>query len=121
MIVGFSAESGATPSNPPVDPRAFIYFRGRMIDLNSLLPPSVRSNWTVAVAESINSKKQIICAAYLGGYPYGVEHAVLLSPEGGPPMPKQAHITQSADGRALVPRAALSRIDNLRERLQLER
>lgn len=85
MIVGWSAKGGGTPGHPPVDWRAFVYSDGKMVDLNSLLSKDVRSKWTVVVAKSINSKKQIIAAAYYGGYPNGVEHAVLLSPQGSGP------------------------------------
>ena len=79
IIVGWSA---AASGSPPVQAEAFVYADGQMVDLNTLLPPSVRANWTLVVARSINDRKQIVGSAFVGGYPNGVEHGFLLTPKG---------------------------------------
>lgn len=123
MIVGWSAKGGGTPGHPPVDWRAFIYSAGRMVDLNSLLSRDMQSKWTVVAAESINSKKQIIAAAYYGGYPNGVEHAVLLSPQGSEPtgitrtIAPPAGWTKAPDSRAAWMKVVQARA----KRLHLDR
>ena len=91
--------------------------------VNSLLSKDVRSQWTVVVAESINSKKQIIAAAYYGGYPNGVEHAVLLSPQGSEPtgitrtIAPRAGWTKAPDSRAAWMKVVQARA----KRLHLDR
>lgn len=83
VIVGWTAESGGIIGPPPVaptNPRAFIYANGKMVDLNTLLPSSC-AQWRLVVAEKINDRGQIIGAAFVGGYPNGVEHAFLLTPK----------------------------------------
>lgn len=83
MIVGFSAQSGAVigpPSSPPVNPRAFVYANGKMVDLNTLLPASC-ANWTLITAEDISDNGYIVGVAFVGGYPNGNEHAYLLTPQ----------------------------------------
>jgi len=79
MIVGFSADGGAVPGTLPINPRAFVYSNGKMVDLNSLLPAGC-AGWTLVVANAINDNGQIVGAAYVGGYPNGVEHGFLLTP-----------------------------------------
>jgi probable HAF family extracellular repeat protein len=82
VAVGFSAAAGAIigpPSVPPTKPRAFIYANGKMVDLNTLLPASC-ANWTLVVAKDINNRGQIVGAAFVGGFPGGVEHGFLLTP-----------------------------------------
>jgi probable HAF family extracellular repeat protein len=123
MIVGFTAQNGGTPGHPPVDPRAFVYAQGKMVDLNSLLSSEVQAQWTVVVAEKINNKKQVIAAAWYGGYPNGVEHAVLLSPSGS----ASSGVTRTRlarGGRTLTPalREAGIRFEAMRaRRLHLDR
>jgi hypothetical protein len=51
-----------------------------MIDLNSLLPNDKRATWTLVFAKSISNNGQIAGDAWVGGYPNGVEHALLLTP-----------------------------------------
>ena len=123
VIVGFSATGGAARSRAPVDPRAFIYNKGKMVDLNSLLPRWVQANWRVVVAEGINNKNQVVCAAYHGGYPHGVEHAVLLSPQGSAPAEKMRYLysTQVGGGIGLASRIAWTRLERRRRQLHLER
>ncbi len=121
MIVGFTARNGGTPGHIPVDPRGFVYSEGKMVDLNSLLSSHERAHWRVVVAGRINDKKQVIAAAWYGGYPNGVEHAVLLSPKGTAPAgvslvsPSRAGMT----GAHQAPGSSL-RIEALRSRLHLE-
>ena len=82
VTVGFSAESGATIGNPPVppvNPRAFVYAGGKMVDLNALLPAQF-ANWRLITAESISNNGYIVGTAFVGGYPNGTEHAYLLTP-----------------------------------------
>jgi probable HAF family extracellular repeat protein len=81
-IVGFVAQSGGTigpPRVPPVNPRAFVYANGKMVDLNTLLPAG-RANWTLITAEDISDNGNIVGTAFVGGYPNGNEHAYLLTP-----------------------------------------
>lgn len=83
MIVGFSAQSGGTIGNPPVppvNPRAWVYANGKMVDLNTLLPASC-ANWTLITAEDISDNGDIVGVAFVGGYPNGQEHAYLLKPQ----------------------------------------
>ncbi len=121
MIVGFTARNGGTPGHIPVDPRAFVYSEGKMVDLNSLLSSEVQAHWRVVVAEKINEKKQVIAAAWYGGYPNGVEHAVLLSPKGTAPagvsraIPLQAGVFGAHQGSG-----SWLRFEALRRRLHLE-
>lgn len=81
-IAGWSGAGGGVFPVEPIDPRAYVFTHGQMIDLNSLLAPTVASNWTLVVASAINEKGQIAGSAFVGGYPNGVEHAFLLSPPG---------------------------------------
>ncbi|HKU67023.1 MAG TPA: hypothetical protein VJP85_04525 [Candidatus Baltobacteraceae bacterium] len=83
LIVGFSSQSGGTigpPAVPPVNPRAFVYANGKMVDLNSLLPASC-ANWTLITAEAISGNGYIVGVGFVGGYPSGTEHAYLLTPQ----------------------------------------
>jgi probable HAF family extracellular repeat protein len=110
-IVGWSAKSGGTPGYPPVDLRAFVYSDGTMVDINSLLSSRVRSKWTVGVAKSINSRNQIVAVAYYGGYPNGVEHAVLLTPqENGPKRESTRTIAPRAGWTKAPSRAAWMKV-----------
>ncbi|MBV8638377.1 MAG: hypothetical protein JO322_09845 [Candidatus Eremiobacteraeota bacterium] len=82
-VVGWMAAGGGIIGPPrvlPVDPRGFIYCGGRTIEVNTLLPASVAKDWDVIIAAYINNHGQIAGIAYKGGYPKGVEHAVLLTP-----------------------------------------
>jgi probable HAF family extracellular repeat protein len=82
MIVGWSAQSGGTIGNPPVppvNPRAWVYANGKMVDLNTLLPASC-ANWTLIVANGVSDNGDIVGVAFVGGYPNGDEHAFLLTP-----------------------------------------
>jgi probable HAF family extracellular repeat protein len=82
MIVGFSAQANAVigpPPIPPVNPRAFVYANGKMVDLNTLLPGSC-ANWTLITANDVNDNGMIVGTAFVGGYPNGSEHAYLLIP-----------------------------------------
>ena len=119
VIVGWSA---AASGSPPVQAEAFVYADGRMVDLNTLLPPSVRKNWTLVVARSINDEKQIVGSAFVGGYPNGVEHGFLLTPKGmGGSVVSKARFV-SGNGPTVRPtRAQWTRIEALREqRLRLQ-
>jgi len=82
-VVGWMAAGGGVigpPSILPVDPRGFIYCGGKTVEVNKLLPESVAKEWDVIIAAHINDRGQIAAIAYKGGYPNGVEHAVLLTP-----------------------------------------
>jgi probable HAF family extracellular repeat protein len=82
VIVGFSAAGGAVIGPPPVlpiNPRAFVYAGGTMVDLNTRLPASC-ANWTLVLAKDINDRGQIVGVAWVGGFPSGVEHGFLLTP-----------------------------------------
>jgi probable HAF family extracellular repeat protein len=64
----------------------FLFTDGKMIDLNTLLSPSVASLYTVAVADGINSRGQIAASGYLNSNPrYG--QAFLLTPASSVPTP----------------------------------
>ena len=54
---------------------AFLWERGKMIDLNKAIPP--RSGWWLLVASRINNKGEILGRGYLGG----AIHTFLLRPE----------------------------------------
>jgi probable HAF family extracellular repeat protein len=54
---------------------AFLWERGKMIDLNKAIPP--RSGWLLQVASRINNKGEILGRGYVGG----AIHAFLLQPE----------------------------------------
>jgi probable HAF family extracellular repeat protein len=56
------------------DFRAFVYRKGKMQDLNSLIPPN--SGWFLANAYAINDRGQITGTGLIGGG----EHAYLLDP-----------------------------------------
>jgi probable HAF family extracellular repeat protein len=79
QIVGFSTPD--EPGHIPLSPRAFLYENGTMIDLNSLLPSDRRATWTLVFAKSISNNGKIVGSAWVGGYPNGVEHGFLLTPE----------------------------------------
>ncbi len=82
LIVGWTAESGGTigtPPVPPVNPRAFAYSNGKMVDLNTLLPASC-ANWTLIVADDVSNNGYIVGVAFVNGYPGGSEHAFLMVP-----------------------------------------
>lgn len=83
-VVGWSAAGGGVIGPPrilPIDPKAWIYCGQRLVDLNTLLPKSTAKEWTLIIADKINDHGQIAGIAYKGGYPNGVEHAVLLTPQ----------------------------------------
>ncbi len=75
QAIGFSAESGARPGAKPVNPCAFIFARGQMVDLNAPIGAASKT-WSLAIAESINDRGQIVG----GGYIDGVEQGFSLSP-----------------------------------------
>jgi probable HAF family extracellular repeat protein len=54
---------------------AFLWERGKMIDLNKAIPP--KSGWWLLVASRINDKGEILGRGYLGG----AIHAFLLQPQ----------------------------------------
>ena len=56
------------------DERAFLYRRGRMIDLNDLIP--VNADWILEEASGINDRGQIVGL----GQHHGQERAFLLTP-----------------------------------------
>ena len=56
------------------DARAFLWTRGRMLDLNACLPTA--SGWTLEEARAINNKGQIVGSGKLRGQ----EHMFLLTP-----------------------------------------
>jgi len=59
---------------PRLTSRAFVYRRGRMTDLNALIP--ARSGWTLEKAAGINDRGQIVGQ----GLHHGQERAFLLTP-----------------------------------------
>ncbi len=120
VIVGWSA---AASGSPPTRAEAFVYADGQMVDLNSLLPASVRKNWTLVVATSINDQKQIVGAAFVGGYPNGVEHGFLLTPKGmGESVVSKARFVPGNGPTVRPTRAEWTRMEALREkRLGLQR
>ncbi len=59
---------------PRMTSRAFVYRRGRMTDLNALIP--ARSGWTLEAAAGINDRGQIVGH----GLHHGQERAFLLTP-----------------------------------------
>lgn len=78
LLVGFSAEGNAIPGPPivpPINPRAFVYADGKLVDLNTLLPAGF-GDWTLVVSESVNNAGQITGGAFRSG----VEHGFLLTP-----------------------------------------
>jgi len=85
VIAGWSAAGGGVPGVKPIDPSAIMVIRGKMVNLNTLLPEKYRSTWRLVVANAINNRGQIAGTAWVGGYPNGVEHAFLLSPRGCEP------------------------------------
>jgi probable HAF family extracellular repeat protein len=111
MLVGFSADGGGVPGYPPVNPRAYVYAHGQMVDLNSLIPASVRANWTLVVAAGVNDKKQIVGSAFVGGYPNGVEHGFLLTPSNGQNQQSEVRAPHVIGARTMVPRAAWLRAE----------
>jgi probable HAF family extracellular repeat protein len=54
---------------------AFLWQRGKMIDLNKAIPAG--SGWLLLVASRINDRGEILGRGYLGG----AIHAFLLEPE----------------------------------------
>lgn len=78
-VVGWEGAGGGVPGTPPVDMRAFLWAKGKMVDLNSLLPGACK-DWTLVIAYGINNRGQIVGAGFVGGYPNGVEHGFLLTP-----------------------------------------
>jgi probable HAF family extracellular repeat protein len=85
VIVGYSF-------NADYDTRAFLYYRGRMVDLNNLISPD--SGWVLYEALGINDHGQIVG---VGRCPRGTEHAFLLTPDQRPAAPS---------GPSLDPQAA---------------
>lgn len=71
---------------------AFLWERGRMQDLNSLIPAS--SAWTLTEGHAINDRGQIACAARTAD---GRQLAVLLSP--AEPVPARPRTRNSAPKR----------------------
>jgi probable HAF family extracellular repeat protein len=120
VIVGFS---DADPITPPTRIKAFIYADCHMVDLNTLLPASVRKNWTLVVANSINDRKQIVGSAFVGGYPNGVEHGFLLTPKDmGASVVSKARFVPGNGPTVRPTRAQWTRMEALREkRLRLQR
>ena len=120
VVVGWSA---AAPGSPPTRPEAFVYADCQMVDLNKLLPASVRKNWTLVVASSINDRKQIVGSAFVGGYPNGVEHGFLLTPKGmGESVVSKARFVPGNGPTVRPTRAQWTRMEALREkRLGLQR
>jgi probable HAF family extracellular repeat protein len=120
VIVGWSA---AAPGSPPTRAEAFVYADGQMVDLNTLLPASVRKDWTLVVATSINDRKQIVGSAFVGGYPNGVEHGFLLTPKGmGGSVVSKARLVPGNGPTVRPTRAQWTRMEALRgKRLRLQR
>lgn len=77
VVVGFSFEAFTLAGI--VNPRAFVYANGAMVDLNTLLPPEC-ANWTVVQATDISEDGKISAIVFVGGYPNGKQHGVLLTP-----------------------------------------
>jgi probable HAF family extracellular repeat protein len=65
---------------------AFLFTDGKMIDLNTLLSPSVASLYTVVVADGINNHGQIAASGYLDSNP-SYSQAFLLTPAPSVPTP----------------------------------
>ena len=121
VIAGFSAEAPYTSSSGPTQPEAFVYAHGQMVDLNTLLPASVRAKWTLVVARAINDRNQIVGSAFVGGYPNGVEHGFLLTPKGIPCVSK-AHFVPGNGPRVRPTRAQWTSMEALRAKsLHLQR
>jgi probable HAF family extracellular repeat protein len=120
VIAGWSA---AAPGSPPTRLEAFVYADGQMVDLNKLLPASVRKNWTLVVATSINDRKQIVGSAFVGGYPNGVEHGFLLTPKGmGRSVVSKARFVPGNTPTVRPTRAQWASMEALRaKRLRLQR
>jgi probable HAF family extracellular repeat protein len=76
QVVGYSYPAGSGSDYF----HAFLYSDGTMTDLNDLLPPE--SGWVLKYAYAINDAGQI---AGEGQNPDGVNHAFLLTPDGGHP------------------------------------
>ena len=73
-VVGRSLTGGG-------DTHAFVYFDGEgMLDLNELIANSLPAGWTLAQAEGINNKGQIVGMAYLGPLAPARYRAFLLTP-----------------------------------------
>jgi probable HAF family extracellular repeat protein len=121
-IAGFSAYAPYTSSSGPTQPEAFVYADGQMVDLNTLLPASVRANWTLVVARAINDRNQIVGSAFVGGYPNGVEHGFLLTPKGrGPWVVSKARFVPGNGPTVRPTRAQWTSMEALRAKLRLQR
>jgi probable HAF family extracellular repeat protein len=74
---GSSAANGINDAGEVVgisDARAFVWWEGRMRDLNALIPPA--SGWRLESAQSINAGGMIVGRGYINGLP----QAFLLTP-----------------------------------------
>jgi probable HAF family extracellular repeat protein len=67
---------GYVSNSPPLPGHGFLDIRGKMVDLNTLVPPG--TPWTIREAAAINDRGQITATA--DSTTTGQTHAVLLNP-----------------------------------------